>query len=404
MILIIKNLLERTKEMIIDDILEKGLSGFNRDQAEVKGELFSAIKESLLHQFEGCQLYKQICRQKNFNPAKDLKSIKDINKIPYITTANFKQKQGTPKKFLTVPESEIQIWSRSTGTSGDPSIVGRDSINVKRYVKMFSNVVEYVGLKNYNWSLLFIPKPEREFRKDEKIEQPTIMFSLMMDFVNEVPFNERVYCLKTPGPEAIKQGKKFEFDTKTTFGFLGSNPSEKGIGWITGSVPLMYMTVSGYYKQTGQTFNVGKNSVILTGGGWKSFQGDAIAPEEFRAGMAKILGISETNVRDIYSFSESDTLFVECEKHNKHCFPWEDVIVRDVETLEPVEDGEKGLANLINPLAHSFAGVSILQDDIIRILPHKCSCGRKGKIIEVIGRAEGAEKKGCGVQLADETL
>ena len=32
-----------------------------------------------------------------------------------------------------------------------------------------------------------------------------------------------------------------------------------------------------------------------------------------------------------------------------------------------------------------------------------CPCGRKGKIVEVIGRAEGAEAKGCGAQLAEET-
>jgi hypothetical protein len=389
--------------MIIDDILEKGLKNFRKeDQSDVKENLFKAVKESLIHQLKGSKLYRRICKQKNFNPNKDLNSIDDFADIPYITTANFKQQQGEPKKFLTVPEDEIQVWSRSTGTSGDPSVVGRDHTNVLRYVKMFNHVVDYVGLTNYSWSLMFIPEPQKDYEIDDKIEHPMIMFQLMMNFVNTA--DEKVYCLKLPGPEARKQGKKFEFDSQKTFGFLAQNPSEKGIGWITGSVPLMYKTLSGYHQQTGQTFDVGKNSVILTGGGWKSFQGDAISPEQFRADMGKILGISEKNVRDIYSFSESDVLFVECEEHNKHCFPWADIIVRDVETLEPVEMGEKGLANIINPLAHSYAGVSILQDDIVRIIGEdECPCGRKGKIVEVIGRAKGAEAKGCGVQLEDET-
>jgi len=389
--------------MKIDDILKKGLKDFkNEDQTGVKNDLFNAIKESLMHQFKGCGLYRQICKQQNFNPNTDLKSLDDLAKIPYITTANFKQQKGSPKKFLTVPESEIQVWSRSTGTSGDPSIVGRDHTNILRYVNMFSNVIEDVGLDNYYWSLMFIPEPQKEYGIDDKIKDPTIMFSLMMHFVNTS--EEKVYCLKMPSPEAIKQGKKIEFDAQKTFGFLSSNPSQKGIGWITGSVPLMYKILSGYHQQTGQVFDIGEESVILTGGGWKTFQGEAISPEEFRRDMAKILGISKKNVKDIYSFSESDVIFVECEEHNKHTYPWQDIIVRDVETLEPVEMGEKGLANLINPLAHSYAGVSILQDDIVRIVSEDdCPCGRKGKIIEVIGRAEGAEAKGCGVQLADET-
>ncbi|TXT67239.1 MAG: putative Acyl-protein synthetase, luxE [Promethearchaeota archaeon] len=390
--------------MIIDEILDKGLKNIKKDdQSEVKQDLYKAVKESLLRQFEGCNLYRQICKQKNFNPRKDLQSVDDFANIPYITTANFKQQKGSPKKLLTVPESEIQVWSRSTGTSGDPSIVGRDHTNVLRYVKMFNNVVEDVGLSNYKWSLLFLPEPQKEYEIDEKIEIPTVMFSLMMNFVNTA--DEKVFCLKIPSPEEIKKGKRFEFDAQTTFGFLATNPGSKGKGWISGSVPLMYMTLNGYHQKTGQTFDVGKDSVILGGGGWKSFQGDAISPVQFREDMAKILGISSKNVRDIYSFSESDILFVECEEHNKHCYPWGDIIVRDVETLEPVEVGEKGLANLINPLAHSYAGVSILQDDIVRITGiDDCPCGRKGKMVDCIGRAEGAEAKGCGVQLADETI
>ena len=103
-------------------------------------------------------------------------------------------------------------------------------------------------------------------------------------------------------------------------------------------------------------------------------------------------------------FTETDAAFIECEHHNKHIFPWNDVIVRDVETMEPVPIGEKGLMNVINPSAYSYAGVSILQDDIVRIIGEDtCPCGRKGKIMEIFGRAEGAEMKGCGAQVAEMT-
>ncbi len=109
-------------------------------------------------------------------------------------------------------------------------------------------------------------------------------------------------------------------------------------------------------------------------------------------------------MRDMYVFSETDLMFGECEHHFKHVPPWGDVIVRDFSTLQPVKMGEKGLMNAINPMANSYAGVSVLQDDVIRIVKEDgCPCGRRGKTIEIFGRAAGAETKGCGAQLADET-
>ena len=78
-----------------------------------------------------------------------------------------------------------------------------------------------------------------------------------------------------------------------------------------------------------------------------------------------------------------------------HALPWSDVIIRDVETMQPVENRKKGLINVINPCAYSYAGVSILQDDMARIVADDgCPCGRCGKYIEVIGRTQGAEAKG----------
>ena len=82
-----------------------------------------------------------------------------------------------------------------------------------------------------------------------------------------------------------------------------------------------------------------------------------VDPEKFREDISKILGMQKSKILDVYSFTETDCVHAECEHHNKHVLPWQDVIVRDVETLEPVEMGEKGLMNVINPIAHSYAGV-----------------------------------------------
>lgn len=394
--------------MLIDDLIEKGKINFYKEnQEDVKKERFKAISETTLYQLENCGLYRQFCKQKSFDPRRDLKSIDDIKNIPYLTTANFKQKAGRPKDFLCVPESDIRVWMSSSGTSGDPSIVGRDRINIQRLFDGFNFMIEEVfNFPHYDWSLFFSPRPRSRLTREDKLPEPIPSMAYVFNVQNSLPLGENtIHTLKLASEEERKKGKRFELDVEATLSFLNSNPSEKGIGWIGGSIPLLYSFLTEYYKKTGQTFNCGENAVLAVGGGWKSFSGEPVPQEKFRSDISKILGIQEKNIRDIYAFTETDCMHPECEYHNKHILPWQDVIIRDVESLEPVEVGEKGLVNVINPSAHSYAGVSILQDDIGRItLEDTCQCGRKGKVLEIIGRAKGVEAKGCGAQLAEETV
>ncbi len=394
--------------MIIDTLIEKGKENFRKEeQTSVKKERFDAIYETTMHIMQNCNSYRQFCKQKGFNPKNDLKSIEDIKNIPYLTTANFKAQSGTPKQFLCVPEEEIQVWTKSSGTSGDPSTIGRNRLNLERFFKMFSFVLdELFDMPKYNWSLFFQPHPMNRLTIKDKVKAPMNHMGYIFNVANNLPMEARVYALKLASPEEIKKGKLFDFDSEGTFGFLNSNPRQKGIGWLGGSVPFMYQILTEYYKKTGQTFNIGEKSVLSTGGGWKTFSGEAVNPEKFREDMSKILGIPVNQIFDVYSFTETDNTFCECEYHNKHCLPWQDVIVRDTETLEPVGIGEKGLINVINPSAYSYAGISILQDDIISItMEDECPCGRKGKVIELYGRAEGAEARGCGAQIVrDSTM
>ena len=392
--------------MIIDELLNKGKKYFREDdQDKVKNERFKAISETVQHQFEKCSFYRHFCRQKNFNPQTDIKSINDIAKIPYLTTANFKRTSGSPKELLCVPESDILVWTMSSGTSGDPSMIGRDRKHLERYFKMFDFVLEELcNLTHYDWSFFFQPRPRQALKREDKVPQPLNHMGYIFNVANKLPMEKRYYALKLADEEARKKGKLFEFDAETTFGFLNANPAGKGIGWIGGAIPLMYDTLKGYYEKTGQVFNVGENANFVSGGGWKSFSGEAVSPIKFREDITKILGIPDKQILDVYSFTETDCVHAECEHHNKHLLPWQDVVIRDVESLEPVEIGEKGLINVINPIAYSYAGVSILQDDIVKVvMEDDCPCGRKGKVIEIFGRAEGAEAKGCGAQLTEET-
>ncbi|MBD3350215.1 MAG: hypothetical protein GF364_01890 [Candidatus Lokiarchaeota archaeon] len=389
--------------MIVDDLIDKGTDLYYEDLDKAKDLRFKAIKESLNHQFKNCALYRKFCKQKEFDPRRDLKNYADVKDIPYLTTANFKRSKGKPKELLCVPEDDILFWALSSGTSGDPSMVGRSKLQMERFMKGFWTVLEdQVGLKDYNWSLFFTP-PLPHIPIEQKVPKPSSHFMRMFEMAITCPVENRVWALKVNEGE-ISAAKRFELDVPTTLGFLQSNPGEKGQGWIGGSIPLLYGALSKLYAKTGKPFNVGENTKIAVGGGWKSFTGEKVEPEKFRKDLSKILGIPITSIIDGYQFTETDVVIAECKHFNKHIPPWADVIVRDVDTLEPVEDGEKGLLNIINPAAHSYAGVSILQDDMVRVVMEDgCECGRKGKVIEILGRAKGAEAKGCGAQIAEMT-
>ncbi|MFO8020710.1 MAG: hypothetical protein R6U96_18955 [Promethearchaeia archaeon] len=391
--------------MIIDEILDEGKDTFYQEKQEIIQKRFKAISETTRYQFENCNVYRQFCKQKSFNPRRDLKSYEDVQHIPYLTSANFKRESGRPKELLCVPEDEIYVWTLSSGTSGDPSIIGRDKLNIQRFFKMFDIIIEELAnIREYNWSLFFQPPPKKRLTIEDKVPEPVHHMGYIFNVENKLPMDKRVYALKPAGEEAKKQGKRFEFAPEKTFRFLNDNPSEKGNGWVAGSIPLIYQSLTNYHQKTGQTFNIGEDSFMLSGGGWKTYSGEAVSPEKFREDMCHILGIPKPHITDTYSFTETDCAFSECEYHNKHSLPWQDVIVRDVETLEPVGIGEEGLINVINPLAHSYAGVSVLQDDIVKItMEDECPCGRKGKIVEVVGRAEGVEARGCGAQIVDDT-
>ena len=256
--------------MLIDELLDDQTNLFEVDPGEIQDRKFQAIAETAKLQFKKCALYKQLCKQKNYYPNRDLKLYEDISNIPYLSTQNFKQKSGKPKDLLMVPESEIRVWGTSSGTSGDPSLIGRDKINLERFFKEFQYIQANInGLAEYDWSLDFMPAPHPHHTLDEKEPITISHFGYIFDIANILPLEQRNYCLKM-APGATPQKPSFVLDIEKVTNFLMSNPSERGKGWVAGSVPLMYGAIMQISQKTGMTFDLGEKSVVAIGGGWKA--------------------------------------------------------------------------------------------------------------------------------------
>lgn len=363
---------------------------FHEDPEKMQNLRLELIKKAVQHHFNNCLPYKKICRKANFNPGKDLKSYDDIIKIPWITSKSFKKSYNLYKNLISVPENQIFKWLHSSGTSGDPSFIARDEKTYNRYMSGGVRELQLLlGVDRFQMGIVFGPPPEA-------IQD--LSFALGMKAWTEQLCDSSVFLMKgraEPG--------KMPIDAELTIETLREASNSKTICNVGGSAPLAYFFLTNFYESTGETFDLTDQSFGAGfGGGWKTYTGQQISRDEFRRELNKILGIPLKNIRDIYALTESDIIFQECEEFLYHVPPWGEIIIRNPETMEPVKEGEKGIINIINPLAYSWPGISIILDDVaVLINENECKCGRFGKTFDQIGRAEGAEARGCGAMVDD---
>lgn len=134
---------------------------------------------------------------------------------------------------------------------------------------------------------------------------------------------------------------------------------------------------------------------LIHSGGWKKLAHKQVSNRTFKAELNQLCGI--TQVHNFYGMAEQvGTVFLECEKGVLHAPLLADIIIRDPYTLAEQTMGEPGLIQVLSSIPSSYPGFSLLTEDLGRILGEdSCSCGRKGKFFEVLGRLPKAEVRGC---------
>ena len=138
-----------------------------------------------------------------------------------------------------------------------------------------------------------------------------------------------------------------------------------------------------------------KGSLVLFGGGWKSFTGEAMDREALVNMLTDALNIPPRMVLEGYSMTEINMLMLRCEHGRFHIPPVIEPVVFD-EELNPLESRDvKGAFGFLDPLAVSYPGF-IISGDYVRIINGECDCGLSGPALIEIGRMPGSEIKGCG--------
>ena len=146
---------------------------------------------------------------------------------------------------------------------------------------------------------------------------------------------------------------------------------------------------------SGKRMALPAGSIVGYGGGWKSFDGEALSERALNDLIERAVGVKKHFVIDAYSMTEIGAIMMKCEHGRFHVPPHLETLVLD-DALEPVEgDDLTGILAVMDPFAVSYPGFLITGDNVHRT-NSPCPCGLPGDTILSVSRASGAEVKGCG--------
>ncbi|QAA35158.1 acyl-protein synthetase [Clostridium manihotivorum] len=371
-----------------------------------KSQFFHDFKENIILQYLECPAYKFLCDSQGYDPRKSLNEESDLEKVPYFTTTLFKKSSNLFSKLLRVAPNQIDMWTVSSSTSGDPSIVGRslsDIEQLKRVAMLDPDILD----PNCDYDCVFYPEPleMRKFKSEHILGKPTE--SYIGNILNLFEFKgDALFLLK-------QEKEEFNLDIEAFKRYIQFHDKKNHHLSVRGSTLLIYNTIK-QLREIISPVELGEKVIVSTGGGgWDGKKGTIsigtqIPRRQFVEEVSSFLGIPQESFVDTYSFTENSLPIHGhySKEHGDYLFHVPNagkVIIRDIKTLKPLSNvGDKGVIQILNAYGTStFAGASVLVDDIGEIVSmDKCpKCGQAGMTIKILGRVKGAEAKGCGATL-----
>ncbi|MDE7114028.1 MAG: acyl-protein synthetase, partial [Acetatifactor sp.] len=179
--------------------------------------------------------------------------------------------------------------------------------------------------------------------------------------------------------------------------------------FAAGSFPVRFMGFPSYtyfllrqMEERGIRLKLKKGSRIMLGGGWKQFYKEQVEKEELYRLAKKVLDVDEENIIEFFGAVEHPILYCDCVRHHFHVPVYSRVLIRDVDTLEPVPMGQVGLVNLLTPMVKATPILSVMTDDLGVLHPgSECGCGLDSPYLEIIGRVGLKDIKTCAAGAAE---
>ncbi len=338
--------------------------------------LLPAVQAALEHHYQHCAPFRTVCDKRGFAPAR---GVTDLAAIPYLPAQFFKQ------MVLSTVNGGPTVTLRSSATTSDtPSQIVVDPVTARRQkLAVVSVLSSYLGADRLPF-VVFDADPSLQAATPASL---TARGAAIRGFLLAASRADYVMTANAAG------------DVSLEVGLLPKAVEGIGSGerlCLFGFTAILHQAAA-QLREAGERVSL-PNATVLHIGGWKKLQQQAVTKVAFAALMHETFGVPAGRVIDVYGFTEQiGMIYPDCEQGVKHAPVFAEVIVRDPRTLQPADDGQDGLVQCIFPIPHSYPGVSVITDDVGRIVGRdRCGCGRRGTAFVVSGRAPAAEPRGCG--------
>jgi phenylacetate-coenzyme A ligase PaaK-like adenylate-forming protein len=334
----------------------------------LKQEKFlTMVLETLEYHFTNCIEYQRIVKGFFTNDKKP----STLEELPFLPVRLFKSLD-----LKSVKESDVVKTITSSGTSGQ----GVSKIYLDR-----------VTVKNQQKALVSIFKAQTNHSR-----MPMLIIDAPSTVNNRLKFNARaagILGFSMFGSQrdyALNEDLSINIEVVRNF-FKKNNDKPF---FLFGFTFIVFRDFILSLEKEKIVFENNKG-MLIHGGGWKKLEELAVSPDELKIRIKNCLGIS--SVFDYYGMVEqTGSIFLECSSGYFHCSEWSEILVRNPNTLEVVDNGQEGLLQLISLVPSSYPGNSILTEDLGKIHgTDDCSCGRRGKYFKVHGRITNSELRGC---------
>jgi phenylacetate-CoA ligase len=128
--------------MVEKKFWDEGISTAGRD--EIESVQLERLKKTLRNVYENNQYYKKRINDAGLDPD-GLKSIKDIEKLPFTSKEDLRK--NYPFGLFCVPLSEVIRVHSSSGTTGNPTVVGYTREDIEVWAEVLARIMYDVGAR-----------------------------------------------------------------------------------------------------------------------------------------------------------------------------------------------------------------------------------------------------------------
>ena len=349
---------------------------FDRTNAPLFLESF---RENALHHYNSHPYVKGLWDEAKFHPNQMLTE-NDLSRAPFIVVNAFKE-----NVFRTCAESEVKLHLTSSGTGGMKS-------------HQFLDEESLANVKQNSWMIhqaLGMVDEQKRFNYFCFTYDPKVANDLGTAFTDEIltsytPKNEVYYAFQWS-----EEKKDFAFDKPSAVATLQR--------FERSGLPTRILGFPAFLNQLIDEFdlklNLGPNSWVQTGGGWKGLADQEIPKHEFRQKVSTRLGLPIKHIRDMFGMVEHGIPYVDCELGELHIPNYARVFIRNPFNMEMLPNGEVGLIQFMCSYNFSYPAFNFLATDYGKI--ESCTCGLGGLILKIQGRAGVSKHKGCAIKALD---